>query len=275
MKVVANVVLGNEACILKQVAPIWATYPIDEWVIFDDRSTDNTLDVLKEYLSPRLTIIRNDREGPFHETYARDKMLEHSRSSGADYIIALDADELLSADMVGPLHEILKVHDTHDIHYFWYNFVGTVKHRRNDPLYEQNWKSFIMPVKHTGSFKQYDQLNIHCARTAPISLPKAAAQGGGLLHFQSIDKEFYALKQLWYKHWEYVDLGQSVETLNQKYDPVVNGLNFHEVETPEHIIDGIDFDPSIFKELLKIKGYKEYVQQHRVDELITFGQEYL
>ena len=132
-----------------------------------------------------------------------------------------------------------------------------------------------MPVKHTGSFKQYDQLNIHCARTAPISLPKAAAQGGGLLHFQSIDREFYALKQLWYKHWEYVDLGQSIETLNQKYDPVVNGLNFHEVETPEHIIDGIDFDPSIFKELLKIKGYKEYVQQHRVDELITFGQEYL
>ena len=119
MKVLANVVLGNEECILKQMAPIWATYPIDEWVIFDDRSTDNTLDVLKQYLSPRLTIINNDKEGPFHETYARDKMLEHSRSSGADYIIALDADELLAADMVEPLREILKIHDTHDLHYFW------------------------------------------------------------------------------------------------------------------------------------------------------------
>ena len=274
-KIVGNVVLSNEEHILKEIAPIWGTYPVDEWVIFNDRSTDGTIDVLEKNISSKLTVIENDKDGPFHETYARDRMLEYSKEEGADFIISIDADELLSADVAENLYEVLQVHEKYDVHYFWYNFVNTIGYRRNDSAYKQNYKSFIMPVKHTASFKQYNQLNIHCPRTAPVHLPKVAAREGGLLHFQSIDREFYALKQLWYKHWEYVDLGQSVENLNVKYDPAVNGLNFEEIETPPHIIQGIKFDPTIFKELLVIKGYREYINEHKVDELITFGKEYL
>jgi hypothetical protein len=48
-----------------------------------------------------------------------------------------------------------------------------------------------------------------------------------------------------------------------------------EQPTPLHINEGIEFDSSVYDEIEKIKGYKEYIQKNKVPQLITFGEEYV
>ena len=57
---------------------------------------------------------------------------------------------------------------------------------------------------------------------------------------------FYAIKQLWYKHYEYVTYGHSVDFINNRYDVVVNNLNFEEKHMTNKLISGIEFDVSVF-----------------------------
>ena len=87
--------------------------------------------------------------------------------------------------------------------------------------------------------------------------------------------KFYALKQLWYKVYEYKEYGKSVEEINAAYDKVVNGLDFCEIDTPNNIVGDWKFDASVFDKILEERKYIDYIKEYGVDELITFGGEYL
>jgi len=240
MNVHANVVIQNESLILNEIVSIWNTYPIDEWVFYDDNSTDGTPDILRNKLDAKVTIL-NDRLPEHNETHCRTRILEYSRESGADFILSFDGDELLSANMVKNFDDVLRLNSRYNIEYYWYNLVEGVDYIRQDPLYLNNYKAFIMPVEHTQTYEGHHMI----------------------------------LKQLRYKHYEHHVLGQPIQAVNQKYDPVVNNLDFRKVTTPSHIIGDITFDPKVFDEMLELKGYRDYVLQHYVKELVTFGEEYL
>jgi len=275
MKVHANVMIKNEALVLHEIIPIWNTYAIDEWVFYDDTSTDDTVEVLKKKLNAKVTIL-NDHLPLFNETHYRSRMLEYSREAGADYVVAIDADELLSANLVENFDEILKANSTYNLAYYWYNLVEGLDYIRQDPLYVNNYKHFIMPMKHTGTFDQYKGMMIHTPRTAPINLPVNHTKEYGFIHLQAINRRFYALKQLRYKHFEYHSkFDQSVESLNERYDPVVNGLEFNKTPIPPQIIGDIQFDAAVYDKMEEWKGFKKYIQENRVEGLITFGKEYL
>jgi hypothetical protein len=96
-----------------------------------------------------------------------------------------------------------------------------------------------------------------------------------IIHLQSSNKKYYAIKQLWYKHHEFVKYDHDVQFINGRYDPVVNGLNFNPQFTPQNIIDGIDIDLSFFNGLEGEKGYVDFIKEHYNEELITFGKEYI
>lgn len=273
-KVHANVVFSNECVLLKHMVPIWNTYPVDEWVFYDDNSTDNSVQILSQ-LNSKVTIINDNITGPFNETYSRNRLLEYSRDNGAEFVIALDADEFISTNALEEFDTFLNLHKEVDLEPYWYNFVEDVHHIRQDPMYVNNYKSFVMHVPNTRSFKEFREVNIHCARTAPSNLKKVQTKKYGLMHLQALNRKFYALKQLWYKHWEYHDFNIHPRILNMKYDPVVNMLNFNKTKIPNELIKNIEIDANIFDELLEIKGYKKYVLENLVPELITFGQEYL
>jgi glycosyltransferase involved in cell wall biosynthesis len=274
-KVQANVVFNNEAVILKHLIPIWNTYEIDEWVFYDDSSTDESVEVVNQ-LDAKVTILNDNLEGLFKETYCRDRMLEYSRDSGAEFVIAIDADEFLSVDFAEQLRPTLEQTFTkYEVLSYWYNFVNDINHIRQDPMYVENYKSFIMHVPSTGSFKQYQNMDRHCARTAPSKLPQAMSKEIGLMHLQAMNLEFYALKQLWYKHLEYKDLNQPAHHINNRYDPVVNNLDLKPTKIADELIKGISIDATIFDELLLIKDYKGYILKNLRPELVTFGQKYL
>ena len=273
MKVHTNVMIKDESIILHEIIPTWNTYPVDEWVFYDDTSTDGTPDILRSKLNAKVTIL-NDHLPSFNETHYRSRMLEYSREAGADFILALDADELLSANLVEHFDTVLQHNSQYNIKYYWYNLVEGLGYIRQDPMYLNNYKAFIMPVKHTQTYKGHHMM-IHTPRTAPINLPTIQIKDFGFIHLQAINRKFYALKQLRYKHYEYHNLGQSIEILNEKYDPVVNNLDFMKIAIPPHIIGDIKFDPAVYDEMLELKGYREYVLKNYVKELVTFGEEYL
>ena len=273
MKIHANCQVKDEAILLEHVLPFWQEYPIDEFVFLDDHSTDSTAEVIHDFLGEEATILSPVTD-TFHEAKNRSTMLEYSRSKDADIVISIDVDELLSHSFLN--HFDWLVEQALDIHVFLYqyNVVGSMNKIRQDPEYVNNYRDFIFPMKHTGKF----DLNLsryHTPRTPPINLPDSTIKDCGFIHLQALNVKFYALKQLWYKVYEYKEYGKSVEEINATYDKVVNGLDFCEIDTPKNIVGDWKFDASVFDKILEERKYIDYIKEHGVDELITFGKEYL
>jgi len=71
------------------------------------------------------------------------------------------------------------------------------------------------------------------------------------------------------------NFSKECDYINGRYDPVVSGLDFEDINIPENIIKGIEFDTSVYDEMEEYKGYKKFIGDNLVPELITFGQEYV
>jgi hypothetical protein len=274
MKIYANVMAKNEELLLKEVLPIWKNYKIDKFIFYNDNSVDATEGVITSHLGEK-SVILNDKREEFSESHNRSRMLEYSREDGATHVIAIDCDELLSQNLVDDLGPSMAMYDTYDVWLYWYNVVnGTLKQTRNDPSYENNYRSFILPLKNTGKF-DLSLWKYHTPRTPRVNLPNAATKHYGVLHLQSINTRFYALKQLWYKHYEYVKYNHSIEEINNKYDPVVNNLDFKPVDTPEEIVGDLKFDSSVYDKMCEHKGYLKFIKENYNADLVTFGAEFL
>ena len=48
MNIHANVTIKNERLILQEVMPYWKNYSIDKWIIYDDNSTDGSVEFIKQ-----------------------------------------------------------------------------------------------------------------------------------------------------------------------------------------------------------------------------------
>lgn len=273
MKVYANVMIQNEAIILPHVYQYWKDYPVDLWVFYDDNSTDGTVEVIKSLFKDKAVVFEGKRE-VFNESHNRSMMLEFSRGKNADFVLSIDADELLSTSWLRNWDFILENNSKFDVEYYWYNVVKNVTSMRQDPMYLNNYRTFLLPLKNTLNF-DLSQYKYHTPRTPQVNLDKVKCKDAGVIHLQSINKRYYALKQLWYKHYEYKTWNHPAQYINQRYDPVVNNLDFMAIETPILIREGIDFDASVYDEIEEVKGYKRYIQENIIPELITFGEEYL
>jgi hypothetical protein len=275
MKIYFNTMVKNEGILLDSILPIWKLYPVDKFIFYNDNSNDDTVEVIKKHLQKDRFEILNDNLQKFHEAYHRSKMLEYSRDQNADFVFAIDSDELLSDNLVTDYKIILKEFDKFDIWLYWYNVVeNSLQKIRQDPLYKENYRSFILPVQKTEKFN----LNLwkyHTPRVPNVNLNKIGTKDYGVIHLQAINERFYALKQLWYKHYEFKEYKHDINQINLGYDPVVNNLNFMSVKTPSTIIGNLNFDSKIFDEIEKVKKYKQYIIEHNVPELVTFGKNYL
>lgn len=273
MKIHINCQVKNEATLLEHVLPFWQEYPVDRFVFLNDRSVDNTVEVIEDYFGDEAKILNSITEN-FHEGKNRSAMIEYSRDKGADIVISIDADELLSKSFLDHfdwiMNEALNLH----LFVYQYNVVGSPNKIRQDPSYVNNYRDFIFPLKYTGRFDE-TQDKYHTPRTPSIDLSEGFLKECGFIHLQALNIKFYALKQLWYKVFEYKEYGNFIEEINAKYDPVVNGLDFCEIDTPKEIIGDWKFDASVFDKILEERKYADYIKENGVDELITFGSEYL
>jgi hypothetical protein len=275
MKVAINCMVKNESTILQRVLPIWKSYEIDYYIFYNDKSTDNTVEIIKSFLPTEKIIILNDNLPSFNEGYQRQRMIDESLDKGIDYIITLDADELLTTTITKDLKTFLNVYEETDMLLFWYNCVNNgIEEYRTDPLYSNNYRSFVLPTKNINRLDT-SQWQYHTPRTPSVTLPnKYFTDHFGVLHLQSVNRKFYAIKQLWYKHFEFNEYQHTIDFINNRYDPVVNNLNFHPKKIKKELIEGININLDFFEGLEKEKGYLDYIKINKNEELITFGKEY-
>lgn len=267
--------LKNEEDLLREVLPIWVNYPVDKFVFYDDNSTDNSVEIIKSFLPESRVVIFNDKLDHFNESYNRNKMLEFSRDENCDFVFSIDCDELLSSNLVKDLDQVLKIYEKTNLYLFWYNVVNnSLGFYRNDPVYANNYRSFILPLKKTKKF-DLSLYKYHTPRVPEVDLPVSGTKEYGVIHLQAINLKYYAIKQLWYKHYEFVTWNHEIDFINNRYDPVVNNLDFQPAITPKEIIEGINFNSKVYKNLEVKKGYTKFIEDNLQKELITFGQNFI
>jgi hypothetical protein len=265
----------NEEDLLNNLLPIWKKYPIDKFVFYNDNSTDKTVEVIGSILEKERFVILNDKRQEFNESHNRSRMLEYSRDNKAQYVFSIDSDELLSTNLIDKFDKVLSAFEQNNVMLYWYNVVeDSLSRIRQDAQYKNNYRSFILPLKHTGKF-DLSLWKYHTPRVPNVFLPNVATNSVGVIHLQAMNKRFYAIKQLWYKHYEYVKYGHSVAEINSRYDPVVNDLNFQSIDTPKEIIENINIDCKLYDSILKKKGYLDFINKNYNNDLVTFGKEYL
>ncbi len=275
MKTAFNTMLKNEARILPTLLKIWKEYPIDLFIFYDDNSTDNSVEIIKEILGNDRCVVINDNLPSFNESHNRQRMIDVSRENNVDIVFSIDCDELLTSTIVDNFNNFLRIYKTQDMWLFWYNSVNnTIGEYRTDPQYANNYRSFILPLTKTGSLNMND-FKYHTPRTPAVSLPRIHNNDFGVIHLQALNTKYYAIKQLWYKHHEFVNYGHSVDFINGRYDSVVNGLDFNAKKIDSRLIEGIEFDAKIFDGLEIEKGYLKFIHDNYNEDLITFGKEYL
>lgn len=275
MSVSFNTMVKNEGVLLHNILPIWKKYPVDFFVFYDDNSTDETCEIINKHLEKDRFIILNDKLPRFNEGYQRQKMIDESRNKKFDFVFSIDADELLSSSIISNFTEFLKIYNSTDLLLYWFNCVDdSINYYRTDPSYVNNFRSFVLPLKNTQNLN-INNWQYHTPRTPNVNLPKQFTKDYGVIHLQSCNKRYYALKQLWYKHYEFVNYGHSVKEINLKYDSVINNLNFNPQPMKKEIINGIKIDLSFFENLAEIKGYTDFIKNNYNEELITFGKEFL
>lgn len=268
-----NTMVKNEELLLDKVLPIWEKYPIDCFVFYDDNSTDSTVEVIEKHLPRERYVILNDKLEEFNESHNRTRMLEYSRDK-ANYIFYIDADELLSANIVEFFPEFCNYMGQNNLNLYWYNVVDSLATYRFDPQYQAAYGRFVTDTKHIGKINEGAKYHT-CTRFPESTLPLQYSNQFGVIHLQSLNRRYYAIKQLWYKHYEHNKWNHTIEQINSKYDPVINNFNFNLQQTPNDIIKGIEFDSAVFDEMIDNKGYLNYIKENYNKNLVTFGEEYL
>jgi regulator of RNase E activity RraB len=265
--------IKNEEILLDSILPIWKKYPIDKFIFYNDNSTDNSVSIIEKHLEKDRFVILNDNLEKFDESYNRTAMLEYSRDK-CDYIFYIDADELLSANLVNNFKEVCQYMSRYNLNLYWYNVVDSLSTYRYDPQYQGAFGRFITDTKHIGKINEGAKYHT-CTRFPPSSLETQYTNQFGVIHLQALNRRFYAIKQLWYKHFENKQWEHTIEAINGKYDPVINNFNFNLQNTPIDIINGITFDTSVFDSILEKRDYLPFIKENYNEKLITFGKEYL
>ena len=101
-KICLNMIVKNESSvILKTLNCLYHYFDIDYWVISDTGSTDNTIQIIKDFFKEK------NIPGEIHENewknfeYNRNKALSLCENKG-DYILFFDADDLIEGDLYLP-----------------------------------------------------------------------------------------------------------------------------------------------------------------------------
>jgi hypothetical protein len=196
-KVICLTPIKNESWILKkflETTSFWADYII----IADQNSNDGSVEIAKMF--PKVILINNSSSS-FNEPERQKILIEEARKiNGKKILIALDADESLTADSVGSLEwDIIKNLE-----------IGTVIKFDWVNLLPQKNKYWLAPDKMSFGFvddgSEHTGSVIHSPR---VPIPKNSKEyfpkSIKVMHFQYADWERMKSKHRWYQCWEHIN----------------------------------------------------------------------
>lgn len=164
-KLTLSMIVKNEAGrYLPEVLENHRTY-IDEAVIIDDGSTDHTVDVCKEILAEiPLHLIQNETSQFSNEVVLRKQQWEETIKTNPDWILSLDADEMMERKFALQVEEILQ-QKKYDAIYFRLYDMWDKSYYREDSFWiaHQFYRPFM--IRHQKDLEyEWKQTAQHCGR---------------------------------------------------------------------------------------------------------------
>jgi glycosyltransferase involved in cell wall biosynthesis len=190
----------NEAWILEKFlkcASVWA----DRIIIADQNSDDGSPDIARRF--PKVTLIEN-KSKVFNEPERQKMLLDEARKNpGPRLLIALDADEFLSANFF----------KTRDWELILRAVPGTVIKFQWACVLPDRKSYFIYPAEFPFGFvddgSEHIGKVIHSPRLPnPENSPYIFINGFKVLHFSTIDIERFKSKIRWYQCWDFQNGGR-------------------------------------------------------------------
>lgn len=220
MKIIGLVPVRNEATLISQCLRSLALYT-DAIVVLDDASDDNTLEIIKslvveckiEKILHKVVWIRDEPDD-------KTALLQAGRAIGGTHFIVIDADEMLSASCNhnNQLRRyIAQLNPGDRLCLRFYELWGNIAHYR-----EEKPKHIACIFCDDGSASYNFSTFIHTSRhpffTQGTHLFIGNNDDCALLHFDCINLQQYAIKQLWYRYLEHIrDPEKPIDEINTFY----------------------------------------------------------
>ena len=152
---------------------------IDEAVIIDDGSSDNTINMCREILKDiPVHIIQNDKSMFASEVELRKKQWSETIKTNPDWILNLDADEILEDGFWDKAQELLNNKDN-DVYSFRLYDMWNETHYREDQYWNahQIYRPFLMRYQ-PGFHYTWNETPQHCGRfpVNTFSFPRATSE---------------------------------------------------------------------------------------------------
>jgi len=228
MNIIGTMLCRNEDWIVglsARAALLWC----DQLIILDHASTDGTHDLLvqlhQEY--PGRVMLLYESDPVWKEMQYRQRMLDEARQRKATHIAVVDADEVLSGNLLAAIRPAISMMGpTHDFAPPWVGLRGSINNYHIDGIWGDNWVSTAFldnPQYHWTSRNGYD---FHHRRPMGLTMQsfRPWKQGeGGLMHLQFVSDRRLRAKQACYKMQEVLRWPgrMTVQAINEMYNHAV------------------------------------------------------
>jgi glycosyltransferase involved in cell wall biosynthesis len=242
MKIIALLLARNEANLLPTYLSS-VNSVVDEIVAIDDRSDDNTREVLLN-AGAKVYDSKETAQDGWDEFSARQRLLELGREHGGTHFVCLDADEALSANFI-PLARkiILSLQPGQKLVFRWPFLWKSEKEYVDDSRSEFTnlYKDFIFCDRSDFNFKN---AFLHFGKTPgpnlPTNLIKVSDAEGVCLHFAYVDFPGALLRQAWYRCMELIKSPKNYIKINNRYYLPKQGKNFKTTQVPKSWLTGLE-----------------------------------
>lgn len=274
MKLIGMMLARDEAwCIglTARVALAWC----DELIVLDHRSADSTPEILREVGGEhpgRLVVIRED-ERPFNEAEMRQRMLEAARARGMTHGAIIDADELLTANLLERARGFAENARAGEMpHIPMRSPHGSMLEHRVDAAFGDKWISVWYRDEAALEYRAAaDGYHYHARRPMGLRetymhLEKFGA-AGGCWHLQTISRRRLEVKAACYKVLERVHFPgrHSASELNAMYDWAINARAATSDTPPEWLVgyeDLVDRHLDLESEPWQLGELRELLTRH-------------
>ncbi len=230
MKIVAIMPVRNEDWVLGLSARALLRW-VDELVILDHCSNDRTEPIcadLERQFKPQISVLR-DNNPVWLEMRHRQRLLDWARTLQATHVVTIDADEVVSANLVKHMRDIVsEIPPGQILQLPWITCRDSIYNHHRTGLWAQQHASAAFVDDPRYHWKQRNGYDFH--QRAPMGRPEVpykpvAHSFGGILHLQYSSRRRLLAKQALYKMTEVIRWPgrDTLAVINQRYDWSVYG----------------------------------------------------
>lgn len=193
-KLTLMMLVRNEAGrYLRQVLDAADRY-VDEMVIVDDASTDETPVICESYRKAR--VIRNSTPGFHNEVTLRKLCWAETVKTNPDWILALDADEVFEDRTEREIDRLLDTPGVDAWAFRLYDFWGSKEYYRDDACWQAHHQYQIYLLRNLPVVSEWRETPLHCGRipTNVLCTHRVADSSIRLKHFGWANKAEHRAK---------------------------------------------------------------------------------